>query len=70
METQLQAIKNMISDYFGDTSRPAHETREGLEDIASHLDSLLDVLPSDDDADDSDWDNESGDDDEDVSDWE
>ena len=43
----LEAIKQAIQDYFGDTSRPASETREGLLDIASHAEQLAEAIAED-----------------------
>jgi hypothetical protein len=40
-------IMDKIRDYFGDTSRSAKETREGLEFLAEEIDCLLDALKED-----------------------
>ncbi|AHC93990.1 hypothetical protein CH29_gp37 [Achromobacter phage JWAlpha] len=43
----VDEIKKAIQDYFGDTERSRQATRDGLEDIASEVDCLIDALRSD-----------------------
>ncbi len=41
------SIMDKIRDYFGDTTRSAEETREGLEFLAEEIDCLIDTLKED-----------------------
>lgn len=43
----LEAIKQAIQDFFGDTSRPASETHDGLLDIAEQAQSLAETIAED-----------------------
>ena len=43
----LEEIKQAIQDFFGDTSCPASETREGLLDITSQAEQLADAIAED-----------------------
>ncbi len=38
------SIMDKIRDYFGDTSRSAEETREGLEFLVEEINCLIDTL--------------------------
>jgi Mg2+ and Co2+ transporter CorA len=40
----LEVIKNQIDRLFGDTSRPASDTRADLKDIRDHCDSLIETI--------------------------
>jgi hypothetical protein len=42
-------IENQIRDFFGDTSRPASETKDALEDIAILAQELADTIEPDED---------------------
>jgi hypothetical protein len=39
-----QDVIDTIERYFSDKSRPASETREGLEEIQAEVESMLDAL--------------------------
>lgn len=41
----IEEIKKLVNDYFGDVSRSPQETREGLEDLSSHIEIMADSLP-------------------------
>lgn len=43
----LEELKEAVQDFFGDTSCPASETREGLLDIASQAKELADAIAED-----------------------
>lgn len=40
----VKDIIDLINRYHGDLSRSREETREGMEEIASHVDVILDSL--------------------------
>lgn len=40
-------VEKAIRAYFGDTSRPASETKDGLEDIAALAEELAEVIEAD-----------------------
>lgn len=42
---ELAQLKAAIQEFFGDTSRSPEETRDGLEEAAADIETLLDVLP-------------------------
>jgi hypothetical protein len=39
-----EALLKAVQTFFGDTSRPAHETAEGLESLKDEIDMLLESL--------------------------
>jgi hypothetical protein len=47
MTITLDAVKKSINDFFSDTTRPASQTREGLEEIRDDVDSKLEALAED-----------------------
>lgn len=47
----LAELKDALQEFFGDTSRSQHETREGLLDIAADATLLAEGLEADDDED-------------------
>ena len=44
MPTTIKDIVDAINRYHGDLSRTREETREGLEEVASHVEAILDSL--------------------------
>lgn len=46
-----QAIIDAVDEYFSDTSRPASETRDVLEDVILEIQMKIDSLPEDDEDD-------------------
>lgn len=47
MSITLSAVKKSIDDFFSDTTRPASQTREGLEEIRDDVDSKLQAIAED-----------------------
>lgn len=47
----LKELKEALQAFFGDTSRSAHETRNGLLEIAEDAQMLAESIPADDDED-------------------
>ncbi len=45
----LEQVKDAIQRYYSDTSRSRSQTRDGLEELASDIEVLLDSLDDDDD---------------------
>lgn len=46
--SKLNTARDAIDDVFGDTSVSQSETRNQLEELSAHIESLLDSLPEDD----------------------
>ncbi len=46
-DSALKSILESIKRYFGDTSRPAEATLDGLESLAEEIDSLIRALKED-----------------------
>ena len=44
----VQDVMKAVDEFFGDRSRPAHETRDGLEEISAHVESMIDSLDAED----------------------
>jgi hypothetical protein len=47
MSITLSAVRKSIDDFFSDTSRPASQTREGLEEIREDVDAKLEAIAED-----------------------
>lgn len=45
--TTYEQVKALIEAYFSDTSRPAAETREGLEMLTLDIESMMEALDAD-----------------------
>jgi hypothetical protein len=44
MAESIEQIKEKVTDYFGDTSRPASQTKEDLQDLADHCNLLAESI--------------------------
>lgn len=40
-----QKLMAAVEELFSDTSRPAYETREDLEEVATQIETMIDSLP-------------------------
>lgn len=45
--TTYEQVKKTIEAYFNDTSRPAAETREGLEMLTLDIESMMEAMDDD-----------------------
>lgn len=48
---ELHELKKALHEFFSDTSRPASETKDGLNEISDEAYMLAESIPSDDEAD-------------------
>lgn len=46
-EMNVETVIESIDNFFGDTSRRAEETLDGLEEIASHVQTMIEALEED-----------------------